>query len=243
LEYIPAAFGDITYQIYIFDNASPKDEADLFYPIDRSIRVIRSKENIGFPRACNRLASSGRSPLIFLLNSDILLGEGSVDLLVREMDNPDVGVVGMRLIFPLEHSGLNEQVRPAGKLQHIGLTTTIDGRVIHPFMAWNPDHPRVMAQKEVFSVTGAALMTRRNIWRKVRGFDERYGHGTFEDVDYCMIVREIGYNIRVVPEATGVHYTGATVEKYGLGYPLNYNYNLFMQKWNKKVIWWHWRQA
>lgn len=243
LEYIPDAFGDITYQIYIFDNGSPKEEADLFYPVDRSIKVIRSKENIGFPRACNRMVAAGRSPLIFLLNSDVMLAENSVDLLVREMDNPDVGVVGMRLVFPIEHAGLEPNRRPAGRLQHIGLTTNIRGEVIHPFMAWNPDHPRVMAQREVFAVTGAALMTRRNIWSRLKGFDEMYGQGTFEDADFCMTVRELGYNILVVPEATGVHYTGATVEKYQVGYPVQYNYNQFMQKWNQKVLWWQWRQA
>jgi len=244
LEAIPEAFGDIIYRIFIFDNASPKDEADIFYKeIDRSVRVVRSKTNIGFPKACNRMVSSGKSPLIFLLNSDVLLGAGSVDLLVREMDDTSIGVVGMKLIFPLEHAGLNEQIRPSGQLQHIGLTTNIRAEIIHAFMAWNPDHPRVMAQRDVFAVTGAALMTRRNIWSKVGGFDEIYGHGTFEDADYCMSVREIGYNVVVEPKAAGIHYTGASAEKYGLGYNLHHNHSSFMQKWAGKMRWWHYKQV
>jgi len=243
LNAIPDAMGDVPYKIYIFDNASPKEEADLFYPLDKSIRVIKSNENVGFPRACNRMVAAGKSPLIFLLNSDVLLGAGSVDLLVREMDNPQIGVAGMKLVFPMDHDGLNEQIRPSGRLQHIGLTTTINSQVIHAFMAWNPDHPRVMAQREVFAVTGAAFMTRRDLWRKVGGLDERYGMGTFEDVDYCVMMRQIGYNVIVNPVATGIHYTGATVEKYKLGYNLGQNYNLFMQKWQGKLQWWHYRQA
>lgn len=243
LDAIPDAMGDVPYKIYIFDNASPEEEAKLFYPLDKSIRVIKSKENVGFPRSCNRMVATGKSPLIFLLNSDVILGAGSADLLVREMDNPQIGVAGMKLVFPVDHDGLNEQIRPAGKLQHIGLTTTINSQVIHAFMAWNPDHPRVMAQREVFAVTGAAFMTRRDLWRKVGGFDEMYGKGTFEDVDYCMMMRQMGYNVIVNPVATGIHYTGATVEKYNLGYNLGQNYNLFMQKWQGKLQWWHYKQA
>jgi GT2 family glycosyltransferase len=134
LEYIPDAFGDITYQIYIFDNGSPKEEADLFYPVDRSIKVIRSKENIGFPRACNRMVAAGRSPLIFLLNSDVMLAENSVDLLVREMDNPDVGVVGMRLVFPIPH----RTCWIGAKSQTCGETSAYRAYYKHPWGSYSP---------------------------------------------------------------------------------------------------------
>jgi GT2 family glycosyltransferase len=242
---IPDAIGNISRQIIIFDNNSNKEEADEFYShLDKSIRVTRSKENLGFPKACNRMVSSGRSPLIFLLNSDVILDKDSIDLLVRTMDDPKIGVAGMKLIFPDDVMDLtqNPHIRPAGKIQHIGLTTNIRAEVIHAFMAWSPDHPRVNAQREVFAVTGAALMTRRDIWRKVRGFREEYGLGTYEECDYQMSVREMGYNIVVVPEASGVHYTGATSEHYGIGYNLMGNQMTFMQRWNEKIDWWQWRQ-
>ena len=246
LESIPEAIGDIPYQIYIFDNNSPKEEADEFYKsLDRSIRVTRSKQNWGFPTACNRLVNAGTSPLVFLLNSDVILYKESIDLLVREMDDPKMGVCGMRLIFPDDVDVLtkNVQIRPAGKLQHIGLATNIRAEVIHPFISWTADHPRVMVQREVFAVTGAALMTRREIWRKIKGFREEYGLGTFEEVDFQMSVRELGYNIVVVPEAAGLHYTGATAEQYGIGYNLQGNQMTFLQRWGNKITWWQYKQA
>ena len=242
LNSIPNAAKDIPYKIIIFDNASPIEEADKFYPnLDKSIKILRNKQNMGFPRACNRGVSRGNSPLLFFLNSDVILEPESIDKLVRVMDEPKVGVVGMKLVFPIEHRGLNDQIRPAGKLQHIGLSVNIRGDVHHHFMAWSPDHPRVMMQKEVFAVTGAALMTRRNIWQKAKGFNEIYGHGTFEDVDFCCTVREMGYNIRVEPTAVGTHFTGATAETYQLGYNLRNNHMTFMQRWGNKLDWWDWR--
>lgn len=244
LEAIPSAVGDIIYQVYLFDNDSPREEADEFYSnLDKSINFSRNKQNIGFPGACNRMANAGRSPLIFLLNSDVILDAGSVDLLVREMDNVKTGVVGMKLVFPEDAEGLEPTRRPAGKIQHIGLTTTIKTEVIHPFMGWSVDHPRVMAQREVFAVTGAALMTRRSIWRRAKGFDEVYGGGTFEDVDFCCAVRDMGYNIVVEPKASAVHYTNATAEKYGIGFPLQQNQMIFMQRWRNKITWWQYKQS
>jgi GT2 family glycosyltransferase len=244
LDAIPDAIGDIPYKIYIFDNNSPVDEIGSFYAdLDKSIRVIKNKVNIGFPGACNRMVAAGKSPLIFLLNSDVILHEGSIDKLVKVMDEPKVGVVGMKLIFPEDAEDFSVGARAAGKLQHIGLTTNIRAEVFHAFIGWNPDHERINAQKEVFAVTGAALMTRRHIWREAQGFFEGYGMGTYEEVDFQMIVRELGYNILVEPEASGLHYTGATAERYGLGYNLQNNQMLFMQRWGSKITWWQWQQC
>jgi GT2 family glycosyltransferase len=239
---IPDAVGNIPYKIIIFDNASPLEEADKFYPmLDKSIKISRSKQNLGFPRACNQGVHRGNSPLLFFLNSDVVLEPDSIDKLVRVMDNPNVGAVGMKLVFPNEHKGLNDQIRPSGKLQHVGLSVNIRSEVHHAFMAWSPDHPRVMMQKEVAAVTGAAMMTRRKLWSQAKGFFEGYGHGTYEDIDYCFTLREMGYNIVVEPTAVGTHYTGATAEGYNLGYNLNYNQMTFMQRWGSKLEWWDYR--
>jgi GT2 family glycosyltransferase len=84
---------------------------------------------------------------------------------------------------------------------------------------------------EVYAVTGAALMTRRGLFDKVGGFNLMYGQDTYEDLDYCMSVRELGYNVIVEQSAVGVHYTGATAEHYKMGYPIEQNRMLFMARW------------
>src|SRR4030066_424432 len=81
--------------------------------------------------------------------------------------------------------------------------------------------------KEVYAVTGAAFMTKKNIWNKARGFNEAYGKGTWEDMDYCLTVRDMGYNVIVNPEAVAVHYTGATAEKANEPFPLQFNRLIF----------------
>jgi len=251
LDAIPEAFGDILYQIYIFDNGSPKEEANKFYVTLESyedIAVIRNHQNLGFPRACNNGAKRGNSPLIFFLNSDVILQEGSGEKLVKEMDDPKTGIAGMKLIYPphkdTEAAGLNVQIRSPGRLQHIGLVADVRAQVSHVFVGWDHTHPKVNKVHEIMAVTGAALMIKRNLFIKVKMFDEIYGQGTWEDVDLCMKIREIGYNIVVNPESVGIHYTGASAEKYKQGFPLNRNHQLFVQRWRdekKQLEPWDWR--
>ena len=123
------------------------------------------------------------------------------------MDEPKTGAVGMKLLFPKDSKDPN---RPAGKVQHVGISTNIKGDFIHNFVGWSPDNPRVLRIKESYAITGAAMMTRRNLFIQVKGFNEEYGIGTYEDVEYCLTLRDMGYNIRIEQEAIGEHYVGAT---------------------------------
>jgi GT2 family glycosyltransferase len=240
LESIPKAFGEISYRIIIFDNGSPIEAADDFYAkLPSSIKVIRNKENIGFPKACNIAFNHGYSPLVFFLNDDVILNEGSGEILVRAMDDPNVGVAGMKLLFP-EKSDLDQRFRPPGKIQHIGLATTINADVIHQFLGWSPDNPKVNQIRDVIAVTGAALLTRRSLFNKAGKFLEAYGMGTYEDVDLCLSIKSLGYNIIVVPEAVGIHYTNATSVTYNIGYSLNENKMIFLQRWLNQLEWTEW---
>lgn len=250
LKALPEAIS-VPYNLIIVDNGSPKEEADIFYhPISNNRQntiIIRNKENLGFPIACNLGARRKNSPLIFFLNSDVILSPGSLDKVIETIQKPEkteTAVVGMKLVFPPDDlAGLNHAIRPSGKLQHIGLATNIRGEFIHIFVGWDADHPKVNAVREPYAVTGAAFLTKRIVWNKAGGFYEGYGKGTWEDVDYCLMVRDMGYNVRVNPEAVGIHYTGATAEAYNIPYALDFNRLIFLQRWASRINyseWTHW---
>ena len=126
LKAIPDAADGITYNIVLVDNNSPEQvEADIFYQSisdnTHILPIIRNKTNIGFPKACNQGAKRSNSPLLFMLNSDVILEPQSIKYMVQQLDNPKVGVVGMKLLFPEYAEGLTQTktVRPAGKVQHV----------------------------------------------------------------------------------------------------------------------------
>ena len=241
---LPDACGDINYRVVLFDNGSPKEEADEFYSQDfgeQNIKVIRNKDNVGFPRACNIAFNHGYAPLVFFLNDDVILDPNSVPLLVKEFDDPKIGIVGMKLVFP-EYTDLpqDQHNRPAGKVQHIGLETSVNADFVHLYLGWNPDHPKVNKRRDCYAVTGAAMMIRRPLFIRAGKFYEGYGRGTWEDVDLCMVVRSMGYNIIVVPEAKGIHHTEATATTYNLGYDLQGNKQIFLSRWKNNLDWSEW---
>lgn len=247
LRSIPAATDNYMYRIIIVDNGSPKEVADSFYANlnDPAIKIIRNKENMGFPRACNQGFDRGHSPYVMFLNDDVILHPNSIHYMIEEMDSdPKLGIVGMKLIFP-EQTDLpqNDQQRPAGKIQHVGLATNIRAEVYHQFIGWSPDNPKVLAVRDAYAVTGAAMMTRRSIFSKANKFFEGYGGGSYEDVDFCLTVRQMGYNIIVCQKSVGIHHTGATAQTYNIGFPLNENKMIFMQRWQKLLDWSEWVNA
>jgi len=84
----------------LVDNNSDKEEAKKFYgELDRSITFIRNQENFGFAKACNQGARRKNSPLLFFLNSDVILQPNSVEYMIKDMDDPQIAVCGMKLLF------------------------------------------------------------------------------------------------------------------------------------------------
>lgn len=240
LQSIPASAEDVSYRVLIWDNGSKLEDKNIYRAytdIHPEITIFGSNLNLGFPRACNSAARKGLSPLIFFLNDDVVLYPGSIKKLVKVMDDPSVGIVGMKLIFPKDSTIPN---RPAGLVQHVGLSTNIRGEIFHHLIGWSPDNPRVNRISDVYGVTGAALMTRRNLWNKVGGFREEYGIGTYEDIDYCLSIRGLGHKVKVEPQAVGEHFTGATALSYNIPYPLNMNKLIFMQRWQEKLYYSEW---
>ena len=148
-----------------------------------------------------------------------------------------VGVAGMLLQFPEYAEGLNPSIRPANKVQHVGMETDIHGKWKHVLVGWSIDNPKVLERRQCYAVTGAAFLTRRTIWNKLGGMFEGYGLGTYEDADFCMGARSLGYNIIVETRAIATHFTGATAESLRISYPMDYNRFVFLQRWANDLQW------
>lgn len=200
----------------------------------------RFTTNVGFPTGANDGARMGKSSLIMILNDDVELSEGSIQKVVDSFKDETVGIVGIKLLFPLNSP--DPKARPAGKIQHIGLALNIRGEPIHPLIGWSPDNPKTRGNRDVWAVTGACFTIRRELFQKENGFDLIYGKGTFEEVDLCMKVRKRGKRIYLNADAWGYHYVGASVEKRREGFPLQQNLQIFQSRWGQTglMIWNEW---
>lgn len=240
------------YRIIIVDNGTPpwsNQQGQSVSPQDQAIGIksklrpqdafFRLEENRGYPGGMNFAASKGNSPLILLLTSDVWLFPGAAVKLIREMDNPDVGVAGPMLIFPPGATN-----GPAERIQHAGLAFNMAGKPFHVFLGWTPDNPKANKKIDVAAVTGACFVTRRSLWEQVGGFFVGYGAGTYEDVDYCFAIRSGGHKAVYVPEARGYHAVGGSIStgsQHG-GFNLPLNETIFRGRWANMLAWDEWRR-
>ena len=143
------------------------------------------------------------TPLVLHLNNDVnALERGWLEEMTAWFTQPDVGVVGAKLIYPdrtLNHTGII--IGPHGGLADTPFAKTDELTV---GVEWHA------AAREVSAVTGACLMTRTALYRALGGFDEKDFGVAYNDVDYCLRVRAAGHRIIYTPQAKLMHWGSAT---------------------------------
>jgi GT2 family glycosyltransferase len=118
--------------------------------------------------------------------------------LLSAFDDPTVGIVGARLLFP------------DNRIQNAGGVFDALSQPTHRCLGWsNPHHAECSTRQEVQWTTGAALAIRTSLFVQLRGFDESY-RMYWEDTDLCMRARQAGYKIMFEPTCTLIHQVGST---------------------------------
>lgn len=246
-----ATFAEIKARIIIVDDQGPDQEAlDILYQsLNGKARLVRNSQNLGFPATVNAGVKAGNAPLILILNTDVELQPGAIIAMVDEFKDPQVGVVGPKLLFPPDGSS---PYGPAGTIQHAGLAVRFNGEIAHANIGWGADHPKVNERREMQAVTGACLMTRRSVWRGVIELYQQagdpsgamnvvYSPGTYEDAEYCLAARSLDYKVVYQPAAVAYHSVGGSSADIGGGYPLSRNEMIFRARCGGMLAWDEWR--
>jgi GT2 family glycosyltransferase len=190
------------YEIIIVDNDSQSDEARAYFSRLKH-RVLRYEGPFNFSAINNFAVEQTDSPWLLFLNNDTEVIEGDwLSIMAEHVQRPEVGAVGPRLIYPDE------------TVQHGGIVVGVGGIAEHAFRGFPAEAPGVCRQLQVTrnysAVTGACLLTRRDVFKKVRGFDEERLPVTFSDVDLCLKMRRAGYLIVYTPFAKLYHHESGT---------------------------------
>lgn len=203
---------DVSYELIVVDNASRDGSAEAIGQAFPEARLIASKENLGFARGNNLAAESARGEYLLLLNPDTLVLDGAIDKLVAfAKARPKAQIWGGRTVF------LDGSLNPSSCWRRItlwnlfcrasGLTGVFPKSALfnsEAYGGWRRDSVR-----EVDIVSGCFLLTRRDLWRRLGGFDPHffmYG----EEADLCLRAKALGARPAVTPQARIVHYGGAS---------------------------------
>ena len=190
--------GVIPFEVIVVDDGSTDATQQRLASI-AGIRTMRNAENLGFVGSCNAGAAAARGELLFFLNNDTCVTAGWLEALVRCLEEaPDAGLVGAKLVYP------------DGRLQEAG------GIIFNDGSGWNygrfddPDDPRYNVRREADYCSGAAILLRTELFRRLGGFDARYAPAYYEDTDLAFAVRSAGLKVYYEPAATVVHFEGIT---------------------------------
>lgn len=173
------------------------------------VRILAEGGNRGFAAGVNTAARYARGTYLLMLNPDTLVRGPVATMLADWMDqHPEVAVAGPRI----ENDDGSVQ---ASARRFPGLTTLAGGRSTwltrrfphNWFTRRNLVGRDANQDMSVDWVSGACLMTRRDMFDLVGGFDERF-FLYWEDADYCRRVQEAGGGVAFVPSVTVRHSAG-----------------------------------
>ena len=199
LETLVADAGYENWEALLVDNQSwePETSGLLRTLDDRRMRVERYPHDFNFSALNNWAARRARGEVLLFLNSDVERGSsGWLAAMVEHAERPEIGVVGARLLYP------------EGCLQHGGVVVGIHGLAGHAFRFCPADEPGYYGHAKIIrnwsAVTGACMMVPRQVFEETGGFDEIL-RVAFNDIDFCLRVRERGYRIVYTPFAELYH--------------------------------------
>lgn len=195
--------------IILVDNASQDETVQLAYTLLPRNSIIALGENEGFARAVNRALSLSPSQYVLLVNPDVIMEKGSLRAMANLLDG-DARVAAVGAKHRYSHGGLQLTWGWKPTL----LREWFRRRCQYGLRAHDEALTRRMeayASKplEVDWVSGSCLLFYRSVNDEVGGWDESF-FLFFEDIDWCVRVRQRGYRIFYCPEALVRHVEGAS---------------------------------
>jgi len=199
-------------RIVVIDNAS--DDSTRLAVLRRpGVQLISNASNHGFAGGVNQAMRILDTPLVWVLNPDVVIRNGPHSL-AREFADPVVGAAcGL-----LEHEDGRAQRGFALR------TFPTPAALAFEVLGWNrlfPSNPVNRLYRclglpfdspcDVEQPAGAFLLVRREAWQRIGGFDEQFTPVWFEDVDFCLRLARGGYRIRFSPAVRARHAGGHSV--------------------------------
>ena len=179
---------DKSIEVIVVDNASAQDEATIIEKRYPQVKIIRSKENLGFAGGNNLGIKAAQGKYLLILNNDTLLKPQTSDLrpLISRLESSNkIGMVCPKIRFSwgnqlIQYAGYTPLSPIAMRNKAIGC-----GEVDHG--QYNTAHPTPYAH-------GAAMMIKREVIEKAGLMPECY-FLYYEELDWSMMIRRAGYDI------------------------------------------------
>jgi GT2 family glycosyltransferase len=204
------AVSDISYEIIVVDNDSKDNTRQIVKDEFESVKLIESKENLGFAHGVNTGVHHAKQSTIFLLNPDARILPSNLRDSAAFISSNHVGVLGPRVINPHDFSRQFSARRfptlRTGIFNRSSIFTSLvpNNRFSREYL--NPivsdDRPQ-----QIDWVSGCAMVFRKEVFDLVGGFDDNF-FVFYEDIDFCYRLKEAGYKVVYNPMLLVSHEIG-----------------------------------
>jgi GT2 family glycosyltransferase len=169
-----------------------------------------SHRNLGFGKGCNLAAKMATKEILFFINPDTVVSKGTFQSTLAYIESkPDAGAVGCKILNG--DGSLQWACRRSFPSPFAAICKTIGLSALFPkskiFASYNMTYLDPNIETEVDAVSGSFLGVKREIFNRLKGFDEdffMYG----EDLDICLRIKKLGYRNYYFPGTSILHFKG-----------------------------------
>ncbi len=209
-------------RIIVVDNASTDGSVAMLRDEFPAVHVVISAQNLGYGGGNNLglawaeqldcdagQTTADQAAYFLILNPDTEATPGALDALLEYADaHPDAGVVGPQLRYA---DGAAQSSRRRFPTLATALFESTWLQPLAPRRLLDDYYVRDRRDDETCDVdwlVGAALLTRREVYRQVGGFDAQAFFMYSEEIDWCRRIKQAGWRVVYHPQAVIVHHEG-----------------------------------
>jgi GT2 family glycosyltransferase len=195
------------YEIILVDNGSDDPDClEYFSKIEEQYSYLSVKQDdrpFNYSALNNAAVAEAKGEIVGLINNDIeVINPGWLSEMVSIVLQPNVGAVGAKLLYSDD------------TVQHAGVLMGLGGVAGHAHLRYRKDDPgyygRLNVVNEFSAVTAACLLVKKSDYQKVGGLNEINLTVAFNDVDFCLKLKDIGLRNVWSPYALLYHHESAT---------------------------------
>ncbi len=194
------------FEILILENNSVQAETFAYYQQleqeHKDLKIVRWEKEFNYAAINNFGARHAQGEYLLFLNNDIqIITPEWMEEMLGYCQREDVGVCGAKLLYP------------NNRIQHAGVVIGLGGPAGHVLCGAKNNvltyAGRSNSTQDLSAVTAACMMTPKDVFEKAGGFGEEF-RVAYNDVDYCLKVRDMGLLVVYNAFVEAYHYESAS---------------------------------
>ena len=195
--------------IYLADNASTDDSVAYTKKHFPEVKIIINNGNYGFAKGYNYALQHVEEPYYALVNSDVEVTQNWLNPILTTFENePETAIIQPKILDFKDKSKFEYAGAAGGFIDKYGYPFC-RGRI---FETIENDLAQYNDDCSIFWASGACFFIRKEIYRKLNGFDESF-FAHQEEIDLCWRAFNFGFSAKYVSKSVIYHVGGATLHE------------------------------